>query len=93
MTNKTTETRTLKHTMNGGRAIIEGESGEVLQWFDWNLNGGHLCQIVGDGDRQRRVEVMISPTATAGSVQSDQEALDVIARAYGVEKIKVDAPK
>jgi hypothetical protein len=73
---------------NGTAALVDAD-GTIVRWFVWSNGGRHLCEIVGEGDRQRRVEVMISPTATAGTMYSDDEAMETLRKALGLRKSQV----
>lgn len=70
----------------GGRAslwqVSEDGSRECIRFFTWRT-GGHVCEVVGEGDRQRRVEVMVSPSATMGAFVTDEEAHEALWRHLG----------
>lgn len=60
-------------------AVLKDETGTVLRCWDWQAGGTrHMMEIVGEGNRTRRVEVMLGRNATAGSMKSDEEGAEIL---------------
>ena len=74
-------------TSRGGATLMSAD-GIPLRAFVWPLGGGHLSEIVGEGDRQKRVEVMITKTATLGYVKDDADAIKQLAKHLKVKDIR-----
>lgn len=69
--------------------LFDGE-GKALRSFDWNTDSGrHMAEIVGEGARTRRVEVMVTRDATAGAIYSDREGGEIARQVCGLSKDQV----
>ena len=70
-------TKSMPHTLTcgPGAATLRSPSGEVLRCFVWRMDGGHVEEIVGEGDRARRTSVLTGHGgATLGYVKDHQQA-------------------